>query len=112
VAPSTPLERVLAGIWSEVLTVERIGTQDNFFELGGDSILALRVIARVRATLQIEVPVRVLFDERTLAGMASALVRDANQEVNVEQIAELVMSLLELSEAEVATLLAERASAR
>jgi amino acid adenylation domain-containing protein len=110
VAPSTPLERVLAGIWSEVLAVERIGIHDNFFELGGDSILALRVIARVRATLLVEVPVRVLFDEKTLGGMVGALLRDGQQGVDLTRIAELALSLSELSEAEVETLLTQRAS--
>jgi amino acid adenylation domain-containing protein len=110
VVPDTPIQRVLAGIWSEVLAVEKLGIHDNFFELGGDSILALRVIAQVRALFQVEVPVRVLFDEKTIAGMAGALGRDTNEGAELEQIAELALSVSQLSEAEVETLLAERAS--
>ncbi|SIT01149.1 non-ribosomal peptide synthetase [Achromobacter sp. MFA1 R4] len=49
VAPSTEPARVLAGIWQDVLGVDRVGQTDNFFELGGDSLLSLKVLARVRA---------------------------------------------------------------
>jgi amino acid adenylation domain-containing protein/non-ribosomal peptide synthase protein (TIGR01720 family) len=48
VAPRSEAERVLAGIWGEVLGVERVGVEDNFFELGGDSILSIQVISRAR----------------------------------------------------------------
>src|SRR5262249_24537574 len=47
-APRTPTEEVLAGIWRELLRLDRVGVHDNFFELGGHSLLATRVIARVR----------------------------------------------------------------
>lgn len=47
VAPSTPIEKKLAAVWEEVLGIERIGIYNNFFELGGDSILSIRVVARV-----------------------------------------------------------------
>ena len=48
VAPRTEVERVLAGIWGEVLGVERVGVEDNFFSLGGDSILSIQVVSRAR----------------------------------------------------------------
>jgi len=49
VAPRTAEERRLAEVWSELLNVERVGANDNFFDLGGNSLLALRLFARIRS---------------------------------------------------------------
>ena len=73
VAPSTPVEEMLAGIWAEVLGVERVGIHDNFFELGGHSLLATRVISQVRQVFEVELPLRRLFEEPTVAGLAAAI---------------------------------------
>jgi amino acid adenylation domain-containing protein/non-ribosomal peptide synthase protein (TIGR01720 family) len=68
--PTTPLQRTLAAIWAEVLKVDGgIKLQDNFFELGGDSILVMRVVARLRR-LGIKLSVRDLFDAASLAELA------------------------------------------
>jgi amino acid adenylation domain-containing protein len=69
-APHTAVERMLADAWTEVLGVHRVGVHDNFFELGGHSLLATRVMARVQAAAGVELPVRVLFEEPTVEGMA------------------------------------------
>jgi amino acid adenylation domain-containing protein len=71
VAPRTPVERRTAELWSELLRVERIGAFDDFFSVGGHSLLAMRLISRIRAAFEIELPLRVLFEAPTLAGMAS-----------------------------------------
>ena len=73
IAPRTAEEELLVGIWAEVLGVERIGVEDNFFDLGGHSLLATQVIARARETFQIEIPVRDIFEEPTIAGAARRL---------------------------------------
>ncbi|MCA1612825.1 MAG: amino acid adenylation domain-containing protein [Acidobacteria bacterium] len=70
VAPRTETEGALAGIWSEVLGVERVGVEDNFFELGGHSLLATQVISRACAAFRIDLPLRSLFEARTVAGLA------------------------------------------
>jgi amino acid adenylation domain-containing protein len=73
VAPRSPVEQVLTGIWSEVLGLEPIGVHDNFFELGGHSLLAIRVISRVRSALGVELPVRALFATPTIAGLGRSV---------------------------------------
>jgi amino acid adenylation domain-containing protein len=70
VAARTPIEGMLTEIWAEVLHVGRIGVHDNFFELGGNSLLATRVVAKIRNVLKIEVPLRVLFEGPTIAALA------------------------------------------
>jgi amino acid adenylation domain-containing protein/non-ribosomal peptide synthase protein (TIGR01720 family) len=73
VAPRTATEHVLAGIWAQVLGVDRVGVEDNFFDLGGDSILSIGVTSRIRTVLGAELSPRRLFDTPTIAGLADAV---------------------------------------
>ena len=73
VAPRTPIEEAVAGVWSEVLGVGRVGVRDNFFELGGHSLLATRLITRLRDIFQVEIPLRYLFQQPTPAGLAQSV---------------------------------------
>jgi glycopeptidolipid biosynthesis protein len=68
-APVTPVEEILAGIYAQVLGVERVGVDDSFFDLGGDSILSMQVVARARAAGVMCRP-RDIFVEQTVAGLA------------------------------------------
>ncbi|MDZ7967874.1 MAG: amino acid adenylation domain-containing protein [Nostoc sp. DedSLP03] len=70
VAPSTPIEEMLAGIWAEVLAIEKVGIHNNFFELGGHSLLATRVISQVRQVFYVELPLSRLFEKPTIAEFA------------------------------------------
>src|SRR6185312_7234292 len=69
-APRTPLEEVLASIWASVLKLERVGIHDNFFEGGGHSLLATQLISRVRAAVQVDLPLRSLFEAPTVAELS------------------------------------------
>ncbi|HSL84609.1 MAG TPA: amino acid adenylation domain-containing protein, partial [Thermoanaerobaculia bacterium] len=71
VAPRTPVEEVVAGIWSEVLGLDRVGVTEGFFALGGHSLLATRVLSRVVSAFGIELPLVALFEEPTVAGLAA-----------------------------------------
>lgn len=73
VGPRTATEAALAGIWAEALEVERVGVHDNFFDLGGHSLTAMQILARVRDRLDVDVPVRALFDQPTIAELAEYL---------------------------------------
>jgi aryl carrier-like protein len=104
IAPSTATEAVLAGIWGDLLTAERVGVTDNFLALGGYSLVATQIVSRVRATLQLDVPVRVLFANPTVAAFATALTARERKPGELERVARVVqrvhaMSLDELRHA-------------
>ncbi|MEV6135893.1 amino acid adenylation domain-containing protein [Nocardia sp. NPDC051990] len=69
-APSTPIEEIVAGVFTDVLGVARVGIDDDFFALGGNSLIATQVAARLGAALDTQVPVRVLFEASTVGALA------------------------------------------
>ncbi|HEX8318268.1 amino acid adenylation domain-containing protein [Longimicrobium sp.] len=99
VAPRTPTEEALAGIWAEVLHLDRVGVAESFFDLGGHSLLATLAVARVQQVFGVEVPVRTIFDEPTVAEMAARVdaaleVMDAELgQVDPEEMAEMLALL-------------------
>ncbi len=72
-APASPTEDILAGIYAQVLGLERVGVDDSFFELGGDSLSAMRVIAAVNTGLDASLSVRALFEAPAVAQLASRI---------------------------------------
>ncbi|RKZ86612.1 MAG: non-ribosomal peptide synthetase, partial [Candidatus Parabeggiatoa sp. nov. 1] len=97
VAPRTPEEELLAGIWATVLGIERVGSHDNFFDLGGHSLLATQVMSRIREAFSIKLPLINLFKYPTVAGLAEriadirvaqSLRLSANDAVKVQQYEE------------------------
>jgi len=104
-APATALEKVLAGIFGEVLKIERVGVCDNFFELGGHSLLATRVVSKIRQIFVIELPVRKLFEEPTVQGLASVILK--NERARIERTAELLCEIAAMSDDAVTAMLEE-----
>ncbi|MBI3417727.1 MAG: amino acid adenylation domain-containing protein, partial [Verrucomicrobia bacterium] len=83
IPPRTPVEELLAGIWSEVLKVKPVGRHDTFFELGGHSLLAAQIISRIRTTFAVELPMRTLFEKPGLADLAACITADGPQAANL-----------------------------
>jgi acyl-coenzyme A synthetase/AMP-(fatty) acid ligase/acyl carrier protein len=73
VAPRTVMEEKLAGLWREVLRVERVGIHDSFFELGGHSLLAMQLVSRINREFAVEFPLRSVFEAPTIGGLGLAL---------------------------------------
>ncbi|HEY2963727.1 MAG TPA: amino acid adenylation domain-containing protein [Pyrinomonadaceae bacterium] len=71
--PRTPQEVSLAAIWTEVLSLEHVGSEENFFDLGGHSLVAAQIIHRINQTFDVDLPMRVIFDEPTIAGLALSI---------------------------------------
>jgi acyl carrier protein len=70
VGPRTATEEIVAGIWASVLKLERVGVTENFFEIGGHSLLATQVMSRIRESFAVEMPLRELFEQATVAGLS------------------------------------------
>jgi acyl transferase domain-containing protein len=88
IAPRNEVEAQIAAVWSALLGFDAVGVHDNFFDLGGHSLLAGRVVSSVRATLGVELPLRALFEEPTIAGLArriEALVTPPPEGVDLEE---------------------------
>jgi acyl carrier protein len=112
VGPRDALEQVLAGIFAEILKVERVGIQDNFFELGGHSLLATQVTSRIRQLLSVNLPLRKLFEDPTVSGLAEAVSHVSGDRLRIERVAELLLQIGKMSEEEAASMLQEPAARR
>ncbi|WP_104182789.1 amino acid adenylation domain-containing protein [Mycobacterium avium] len=85
-APATPTEEAVAGIYAQVLGLERVGVDDSFFDLGGDSLSAMRVIAAINKTLDAGLAVRTLFHAPSVRGLCRQLGQGANEVENQVEI--------------------------
>ena len=111
VEPRNSVEEVVAGIWSEVLGLERVSIQNNFFELGGHSLLATQVVSRIQNALQVELPVRRIFESPTVAELSEWLLQEPNERSSIEARSSLLLRIAQLSEGEAEALLQERNAA-
>ncbi|MGO9152815.1 non-ribosomal peptide synthetase, partial [Mycobacterium sp.] len=83
-APATLTEEILAGIYARVLGVERVGVDDSFFDLGGDSLLAMRLIAAINTSLNVDLSVPTVFEAPTVRSLSQRLEADA---ISVQELA-------------------------
>ena len=102
---------MLAGIFAEILSLERVGVNDSFFDLGGHSLLATQVLSRVRDAFQLAIPLRKLVETPTVAGFAAAILEAAAERKRVEATAELLLKVVNFSDQEVHELLVRRTGA-
>ena len=106
VAPRTADEEKLAGIWQNVLKLERVGVSDNFFELGGHSLLATQIIARIRNTFHVQMPLHTLLQNPTISALAEEIGHCPAIESEQQEMARLLQELEGISEEEAERLLA------
>jgi acyl carrier protein len=95
-APQGEVEQALARLWAELLKVERVGRHDNFFALGGHSLLAMQLVARVRDSFGVELPVVRVFEMQGFAELAAAieqLVLDDMEKLSDEEAEQLLRGL-------------------
>ena len=90
VAPRTELEEELAGLWSEILKVERVGIYDDFFDLGGHSLLATRLIFQLREHFEVDLSLRALFEAPTIATLTPVIVQAQIEQIASEDTAEIL----------------------
>jgi phthiocerol/phenolphthiocerol synthesis type-I polyketide synthase E len=97
VEPRNELERMLAGIWRELLGIEQIGIHDNFFELGGHSLLAIRLGTKLRDELDLEVPISRLFRVATVAELAEMIIAALSEQASEDELREAIAAVEEES---------------
>jgi len=86
VAPRTPIEEMLTQIWAQVLKIEQVGIHDNFFELGGHSLLATQLVSRIRNLFKVELPLRELFTNATVAQLGRSLQQLQQQDIALTSV--------------------------
>jgi amino acid adenylation domain-containing protein len=105
-APRDPVEEVVAGVWSEVLSVEGVGVEDTFLELGGHSLLAVMIQTRLNQIFPFGLTLAEIFEHPTVAELARRIgQRAADEGFDAVEVCELLQSIEDLSEEEVADLM-------
>ncbi|MGO3325899.1 amino acid adenylation domain-containing protein [Gordonia sp. (in: high G+C Gram-positive bacteria)] len=106
--PSSPVERVIATLFGDVVGRDRVGAHDDFFDIGGDSVLATRLAGMLGETLQTSsISVSDLFAARTPETLARRLTSEASDSVHIVAVSEVFTELLEMSDEEITELAAE-----
>jgi len=108
-APTNQVEKMLIDIWQELLGLDKVGIHDDFFDLGGHSLLGTQVLSRVRERSQVSLPLRSLFEARTVSHMAAAIVEKQRNELAPGQLEGLLDELELLSAEEAQVLLTKHA---
>lgn len=106
-APRTPIEEQIVEMWQQILGFAPIGLHDHFFDLGGDSLHAVRLIAKLRTTFQIDLPARTIFDKPTIEELATVVAQQVAAGVDQETLAQMLTELETMSQHDVLTMLFE-----
>jgi amino acid adenylation domain-containing protein len=106
VAPRTPMEEALAGIWAEVLGLDRVGVYDDFLELGGHSLLATQIVSRVTGVLDVDVSLPSLFQSANVAAMAVVVAQAQAEQAEREDVERILSELEAMSDETARQLLA------
>ncbi|MEJ2566781.1 MAG: amino acid adenylation domain-containing protein [Gammaproteobacteria bacterium] len=107
-AAHTPLEAQLIRIWAELMSPVMPGIHDNFFELGGHSLLATRVIARINRSLSVQLPLRAMFENPTITGLAQRVLCLQAQKLEQADLAIMLNNIEALPDEEAKRLAAEK----
>jgi len=107
VAPRTETETVLAGIFAELLGLDRVGANDSFFELGGSSLQATQVISRIQNRSKVLLPLRRVFEAPTVAALAGMVDQEVATLGLVAEEERLLREIDQMSDEEVERLLAD-----
>jgi hypothetical protein len=100
--PTTPVEQVVAEIWTDVLGLDRVGVDDAFLDLGGHSLLAVQIQARLAELFPFEVSLFDIFDRRTIARLSRHLSEEGRRHgLDVVEICRMLQMIDELSEEEI-----------
>lgn len=104
VAPVNDLETLLAGIYEDVLGLDKVGRHDNFFTLGGNSLQGTRLITRIRSVFQVDLPITILFRKPTVAELGTEISQGGNAE-DLALVSEILAEIDGLSDEEARQLL-------
>jgi len=104
----TAVEKELSQIWSEILSLDRVGIHDNFFDLGGHSLAATRVVAQVIRKFQLEIPLQTLFRAPTVAEMAAVIAENQGKTLDARELEGILSELESLSDDDAKKLLAKQ----
>lgn len=108
VAPRDDVQRTIAAMWQALFSIDQVGANDNFFELGGHSLLAVQFISRLRASVDVEVSARDLFNAPTVSGLADIIAqRRPPGDADVVRLEETLALIESMSEQEVRALLSD-----
>jgi phthiocerol/phenolphthiocerol synthesis type-I polyketide synthase E len=105
VPPQNETQQQIADLWQKFLGIEKIGIHDNFIDLGGNSLLATRLITRLRDMFQVDLTLRVFFEAPTVAGLALVIVQKKAELVGDELLLRDIEDIEHLTDDEVQTLL-------
>ena len=110
VAPQNELQAEIAAIWAKLLGIESIGIYDDFFDLGGNSLMGTQLISQLRETFQVELPLRSLFEDPTIAGVSKIIAeaREKSEAGDTGQIADMLKAIEQMSDEEAAAMLKKK----